>query len=80
MPFDASPSKVEATKSYGGEVILTKNSMMDECNDIKEREGLTFVHPFDDIDIILGLRNSWLRNNRKLNNIDYAFISIGGGD
>ena len=37
MPFDASPSKVEATKSYGGEVILTKNSMMDKCNDIKER-------------------------------------------
>jgi threonine dehydratase len=79
MPFDASPSKVEATKSYGGEVILTKNSMMDECNDIKEREGLTFVHPFDDIDIILGQGTVGLEIIEKLNNIDYAFISIGGG-
>ena len=79
MPFDASPSKVEATKSYGGEVILTKNNMMDECNDIKEREGLTFVHPFDDIDIILGQGTVGLEIIEKLNNIDYAFISIGGG-
>lgn len=79
MPFDASPSKVEATKSYGGEVIMTKNSMMDECNDIKEREGLTFVHPFDDIDIILGQGTVGLEIIEKLNNIDYAFISIGGG-
>jgi threonine dehydratase len=79
MPFDASPSKVEATKSYGGEVILTKNNMMDECNDIKEKEGLTFVHPFDDIDIILGQGTVGLEIIEKLNNIDYAFISIGGG-
>ena len=79
MPFDASPSKVEATKSYGGEVILTKNSMMDKCNDIKEREGLTFVHPFDDIDIILGQGTIGVEIIEKLNNIDYAFISIGGG-
>ena len=79
MPFDASPSKVEATKSYGGEVILTKNNMMDECNDIKEREGLTFIHPFDDIDIILGQGTVGLEIIEKLNNIDYAFISIGGG-
>ena len=79
MPFDASPSKIEATKSYGGEVILTKNSMMDECNDIKEREGLTFIHPFDDIDIILGQGTIGVEIIEKLNNIDYAFISIGGG-
>ena len=79
MPFDASPSKVEATKSYGGEVILTKNSMMDKCNDIKEREGLTFIHPFDDIDIILGQGTIGVEIIEKLNNIDYAFISIGGG-
>ena len=79
MPFDASQSKVEATKSYGGEVILTKNNMMDECNNIKEKEGLTFVHPFDDIDIILGQGTIGVEIIEKLNNIDYAFISIGGG-
>ena len=79
MPFDASPSKVEATKSYGGEVIFTKNSIMDECNDIKEREGLIFIHPFDDIDIILGQGTVGVEIIEKFNNIDYAFISIGGG-
>ncbi len=79
MPFDASPSKVEATKSYGGEVIFTKNNIMDECNDIKEREGLIFIHPFDDIDIILGQGTVGVEIIEKFNNIDYAFISIGGG-
>ena len=79
MPFDASPSKVEATKSYGGEVIFTKNSIMDECNDIIEREGLIFIHPFDDIDIILGQGTVGVEIIEKFNNIDYAFISIGGG-
>ena len=73
MPFDASPSKVEATKSYGGEVIFTKNNIMDECNDIKEREGLIFIHPFDDIDIILGQGTVGVEIIEKFNN---AIITV----
>ena len=54
MPKTASKSKVNATKSYGGEVILTKEKMMDKCQELIDQENLIFVHPFDDLDIILG--------------------------
>ena len=79
MPFDASPSKIEATKSYGGEVVLTKNNMLDECNKIQEKEGSKFIHPFDDIDIILGQGTLGLEIINQVRNLDYVFISIGGG-
>ena len=79
MPDGASKSKIKATKSYGGEVILTKEKMMDTCERIIESEGLSFVHPFDDIDIILGQGITSLEVINKIKDLDYAFISIGGG-
>ena len=79
MPYGASKSKVEATKSYGGDVILTKGSMMEKCNEIIEKENLSFIHPFDDLDIILGQGTVALEIIEKIKSIDYAFISIGGG-
>tara|TARA_X000000368_G_scaffold206902_1_gene163354 strand:+ start:867 stop:1820 length:954 start_codon:yes stop_codon:yes gene_type:complete len=79
MPDGASKSKIKATKSYGGEVILTKEKMMDTCERIIESEGLSFVHPFDDIDIILGQGTTSLEVINKIKDLDYAFISIGGG-
>jgi len=79
MPHTASKSKIEATRSYGGEVILTKENMMDKCKSIIDEEGLTFVHPFDDIDIILGQGTTSLEVIDKIKDLDYAFISIGGG-
>ena len=79
MPDGASKSKIKATKSYGGEVILTKEKMMDTCERIIESEGLSFVHPFDDMDIILGQGTTSLEVINKIKDLDYAFISIGGG-
>lgn len=79
MPYGASKSKIKATKSYGGEVILTKEKMMDTCERIIKSEGLSFVHPFDDIDIILGQGTTSLEVINKIKDLDYAFISIGGG-
>ena len=79
MPYGASKSKIKATKSYGGEVILTKEKMMDTCERIIESEGLSFVHPFDDMDIILGQGTTSLEVINKIKDLDYAFISIGGG-
>ena len=79
MPYGASKSKIKATKSYGGEVILTKEKMMDTCERIIESEGLSFVHPFDDIDIILGQGTTSLEVINKIKDLDYVFISIGGG-
>ena len=79
MPYGASKSKIKATKSYGGEVILTKEKMMDTCERIIESEGLSFVHPFDDIDIILGQGTTSIEVINKIKDLDYVFISIGGG-
>ena len=79
MPYNASKSKVDATKSYGGDVVLTRNNMMDVCNEIIDKENLTFIHPFDDHDIIRGQGTLSLEILEEIKNIDYVFISIGGG-
>lgn len=79
MPHTASKSKINATKSYGGEVILTEEKMMDVCQSLIEKENLSFVHPFDDLDVLMGQGTVSLEVIEKIKNIDYAFISIGGG-
>ena len=79
MPHTASQSKIDATESYGGEVILTKEKMMDTCQKLIDEENLSFVHPFDDLDILMGQGTVALEVINEINNLDYAFISIGGG-
>ena len=73
MPINASKSKINATKSYGGEVILTSENMMDVCNEIIKKDKLTMVHPFD-IDVIQGQGSiSRLKYWKELKNIDNVF-------
>ncbi|MFL2999165.1 MAG: threonine/serine dehydratase [Cytophagales bacterium] len=79
MPHTASQSKIEATESYGGEVILTKDKMMDTCQKLIDEENLSFVHPFDDLDILMGQGTVSLEVINEIKNLEYAFISIGGG-
>ena len=79
MPHTASQSKIDATKSYVGEVILTKEKMMDACQELIDKENLSFVHPFDDLDILMGQGTVSLEVINEIKNLDYAFISIGGG-
>ncbi|MEC7850982.1 MAG: threonine/serine dehydratase [Bacteroidota bacterium] len=79
MPHTASQSKIDATESYGGEVILTKEKMMDTCQKLIDEENLSFVHPFDDLDILMGQGTVALEVIDKIKNLDYAFVSIGGG-
>ena len=79
MPHTASQSKIDATESYGGEVILTKEKMMDTCQKLIEEENLSFVHPFDDPDILMGQGTVALEVINEIKNLDYAFVSIGGG-
>ena len=79
MPKTAPKSKVNATKSYGGQVIPTKEKMMEVCQKLIDKENLTFIHPFDDLDIILGQGTVSLEVIDEIKNLDYAFISIGGG-
>ena len=79
MPYTASQSKIDATESYGGEVILTKEKMMDTCQKLIDEENLSFVHPFDDLDILMGQGTVALEVINEVKNLDYAFVSIGGG-
>ena len=79
MPHTASQSKIDATASYGGEVILTKEKMMDTCQKLIDEENLSFVHPFDDLDILMGQGTVALEVINEVKNLDYAFVSIGGG-
>ena len=79
MPHTASQSKIDATESYGGEVILTKEKMMDTCQKLIDKENLSFVHPFDDLDIIMGQGTVALEVINEIKNLDYVFVSIGGG-
>ena len=79
MPHTASQSKIDATESYGGEVILTKEKMMDTCQKLIDEENLSFVHPFDDPDILMGQGTVALEVINEIKNLDYAFVSIGGG-
>ena len=79
MPYTASQSKIDATESYGGEVILTKEKMMDTCQKLIDKENLSFVHRFDDLDIPMGQGTVALEVINEIKKLDYAFVSIGGG-
>src|SRR5713226_339221 len=57
MAENATPSKIEATKAYGAEVVL-HGTIWDEANEkakqlVAER-GFTYIHPFDDLELIAG--------------------------
>jgi threonine dehydratase len=82
MAENATPSKVAATRAYGAEVVL-HGSIWDEANErAKElvvRDGLTYVHPFDDEELIAGQGTLGLEIYRDWPEVDVAVVPIGGG-
>jgi threonine dehydratase len=82
MAQNATPSKVAATKGYGAEVIL-HGSIWDEANEEAKRlvaeHGYTFVHPFDDLDLIAGQGTLGLEVAGDLSDIGAVVVPIGGG-
>ena len=54
MPTSAVQSKVDATKGYGAEVVLTDEDLLETTLSIQSERDLTLVHPFDDPMIIAG--------------------------
>ncbi len=81
MPRWASLSKQEATKAYGGQVILEGQNITDSIRAAQDmvREGKTFIHPFDDADIIRGQGTAGLEIFEELPDPDFIFVPIGGG-
>jgi threonine dehydratase len=82
LPDSAPISKVEATKSYGANVVLVEGVYDDAYNkalELTEKEGYTFVHPFDDEDVIAGQGTVALEILNDLDDVDAIIVPIGGG-
>ena len=82
MPDGAPISKVEATKSYGAEVVLVPGVYDDAHNyseKLREEKGYTFNHPFDDEDVIAGQATKGLEIINQLKDVDVIVVPVGGG-
>ncbi len=82
LPDTAPISKIEATKAYGAQVCLVEGVYDDAYNkalELKEEFGYTFVHPFDDENVIAGQGTIGLEIVNELDNIDAVIVPIGGG-
>lgn len=82
LPDGAPISKVEATKRYGAEVCMVKGVYDDAYNkaiELRDKNGYTFIHPFDDEDVIAGQGTIGLEIMEQLPNCDAVIVPIGGG-
>ncbi len=81
MPLGASISKQEATRGYGGEVVLQGQNLEESLKAARELSlsGKTLIHPFDDVDIIAGQGTIALEILEDLPDPDVIFVPIGGG-
>jgi len=83
MPTTTPQVKIEAVKALGGEVVLHGDSYSDAYNHavtLEKKQGLTFVHPFDDPEVIAGqgtIAMEMLRQHQGP--LDAVFVAIGGG-
>ena len=82
MAENATPSKIAATRGYGADVVL-HGTIWDDANEkAKElvlEQGLTYVHPFDDLDLIAGQGTVGLEIVRDWPDVDVIVVPIGGG-
>ena len=82
LPDGAPISKVEATKSYGAEVCLVEGVYDDAYNEalrLRDEKGYTFIHPFDDEDVIAGQGTVALELMEQIPDMDAVIVPIGGG-
>src|SRR4051794_18134016 len=82
MATNATPAKIAATKAYGGEVVL-HGKIWDEANEkakeLVRDEGLTYVHPFDDAQLIAGQGTLGLEIVQDWPEVEAVVVPIGGG-
>ena len=82
MPAGAVRSKVDACLGYGARVVLHGDHVGDtfaEMERIRDVEGLTFVHPFDDPTVIAGHGTAGLELLEDVPDLDVLVIGVGGG-
>jgi threonine dehydratase len=82
MPLTTPIVKVSATRGFGAEVILSGTNYDEACQEALRRcaeQGLTFVHPFDDEDVISGQGSLGLEMLGQQSDIDVLVVPVGGG-
>ena len=82
MPAGAPISKVEATRSYGAEVVLVPGVYDDaarEAERLTQEHGYTFAHPFNDPHVIAGQGTIGLEILEQLPEVEQVVVPIGGG-
>jgi threo-3-hydroxy-L-aspartate ammonia-lyase len=82
MPQDAPPVKIEATRGYGGEVVLYdryKDDREQIGRDLAERRGLTLIPPYDHPDVIAGQGTAAKELFEDAGPLDALFVCLGGG-
>lgn len=82
MPDGAPISKVEATKGFGAAVCLVPGAYDDayaKARQLQEETGATFIHPFDDEQVIAGQGTIGLEILEQLADVDAVVVPVGGG-
>jgi threonine dehydratase len=82
VPEGAPIVKIEAIKNYGGNVVehgKTYDDAYQKALEIQEKEGLTFISAFNDLDVIMGQATIGFEVLVQLLEVDYIFCPIGGG-
>jgi len=82
LPDGAPISKIEATKSYGAQVCLVEGVYDDaykKALQLRDEMGYTFIHPFNDPDVIAGQGTIALELMEQIADMDAVIVPIGGG-
>lgn len=82
MPTSTPLIKVNRTRGYGAEVVLYGEVFDESCEyaqKLAEEKGYTFVHPFDDLDVMTGQGTIAMEIIKELPTVDYILVPIGGG-
>lgn len=82
LPEGAPISKVEATRSYGANVVLVPGVYDDayqKALELRDEKGYTFIHPFDDEEVIAGQGTIGLEILDQLDDVEAIVVPIGGG-
>ena len=82
MPTTTPLIKVNRTKGYGADVVLYGNVYDESCEyalNLAKEKGLTFIHPFDDLEVATGQGSIAMEIIKELPTVDYILVPVGGG-
>ncbi len=81
MPANANPTKARAAERYGAEVVLHGNveEAFTRCHALEAERGLTFIHAFDDPEIVAGAASLGLECAEQCPDADVVLVPVGGG-